>query len=259
MRTLGLISCASCGTKDEDFELLVNMMINKEMTGQEITEYFNRINKKCPSCGDLKEGFLCLAAMYDRVDVFEYNQPLQQETHPRHDPLMVAMCFRNLRLIRILIDAKYEPVRSVFHGTPSMRFGEYLDGTSLSSHRFFCSIHYYAADFDINKQTANLSFDVCIQMLEMILAAGVDLVNMEEDVIQSSSSLSFAPQAHKPSKFMLDQMSMIRCSLMDKPGIWHSSSRRQLYAEKVILIRYFTARVFNEARQFLCPFPGLAA
>ena len=120
--SLGLISHRGCDTKNEEFKVLANMMTDKEITGQEITEYFNGIHStNCDQSIYLKESFLCLAAMHDRIDVFEHNQPLQQTPKiPRHDPLMVAVYKRNIPLIQLLIEAGYDPRNSKFLG---MRFG----------------------------------------------------------------------------------------------------------------------------------------
>ena len=123
MTKLGLISHGVCDTNDEEFNVLANMMTDKGITGQEITEYFNRIHStNCNQSIYLKESFLCLAAMHDRTDVFEHNQPLQQTPEGRlqHDPLLVAVYQRNIPLIRLLIEADYDPCNSKFLG---MRLG----------------------------------------------------------------------------------------------------------------------------------------
>ena len=135
MGTLRVICCGDDATKD--LEVLVNMMINKESTGQEITEYFNnRIHpiNDFDSASDryTMENFLCLAAIHDRIDVFEHNQPLQQIPFPIHDPLMVAVCQRNIPLIRILRDAGYEPGRSVFAGSSHVRCVELFNARTTA-------------------------------------------------------------------------------------------------------------------------------
>ena len=126
MRGLGLtLPHASCATKDYKFAMLVKMMKNKDLTGQQITDYFHSIHSTtCEHSMGLKELFLCSAALNDRIDVFEHNQPLQQAPSPRCDPLMVAVRERNMPIIRLLIEAGYDPHESVHSGENFWNFGE---------------------------------------------------------------------------------------------------------------------------------------
>ena len=110
---IGLIPHAGCDVTDEDFAVLETMMANKEASAQEITDYFHKIHStddsKTDDCKNLKDSFLCLAAVYDRVDVFENNQPLQTDCSTSFNPLIVAVHCRHMNMIQMLVSAGYRP------------------------------------------------------------------------------------------------------------------------------------------------------
>ena len=119
---MGLTTHGGCPVKNKDFSALEKMMSNKESSGEDITKYFHKIH---PTKDEqdfhfkaLEDSFLCLAAIYDRMDVFQCVQPLQaankEGAMSYNNPLIVAVYQRNIELIQMLVTAGYHADQSAF-------------------------------------------------------------------------------------------------------------------------------------------------
>ena len=73
--------------------------------------------------------------------------------------------------------------------------------TAMALHRQYYFLLYMRIQGSTNQQIVNLSLDLCIEILEMVLAAGVDLVNVQEEVMAATFQKGFAPKAGPLSHF----------------------------------------------------------
>ena len=119
---MGLTAHGGCQVKNKDFAALEKMMSDKETSGKDITEHFHKIHPT-KDVQDfhykaLDDSFLCLAAMYDRVDVFQCVQPIkagnEEGVMSYNNPLIVAVYQRNIELIQMLVTAGYHADQSAF-------------------------------------------------------------------------------------------------------------------------------------------------
>ena len=108
-QALGLVTHDPCPTSDADFMILERKIANIHLPAKKIIQYYCKIHPT--TCftdnhfRDIGNAFLCLAAMYDRVDIFESRQCLYPAT--TFNPLTVAVYHRNIDLIKLLVKAGY--------------------------------------------------------------------------------------------------------------------------------------------------------
>ena len=119
---LGLTTHSGCKVKNKEFATLENMMADKETNAKDIIEYFQKIHPT-KDVQDfhykaLEDSFLCLAAMHDRVAVFQRIQPIkalnEEGFMSYNNPLLVAVYHRNIELIQMLVTAGYHADQSAF-------------------------------------------------------------------------------------------------------------------------------------------------
>ena len=108
---LSLVTPGLCPTSHADFMILGEKIASKHLPAKEIIQYWHKIHPTvCFSrihSRKVEEAFLCLAAMHDRVDIFECRQPLSSLSTYFFNPLTVAVYHRNIELIKLLVKAGY--------------------------------------------------------------------------------------------------------------------------------------------------------